>query len=274
MLAIADANTPIFNKRGDSTKSCMTHLFYAMSNGLKTAIRVIASSNIGDNMLITYQDFLKFNAIHVNFPYEAPVKADVMAELKHDFRDVLNDALNPKPMKTPHSMHINLKEKPKPLKVLAARRVPKRFEQPAEDIIQDLINKDILAQASDTTDWCSPGFFVPKTDGRVRLVTDLTHLNRYVKRPVHPFPSTRDILQSIPHDAVYFLNMDAVHGYFQLALSKESPNLTAVLLQQGKFKNLLAPMGLNASAHEWCCHSDQMVIGLPWAKKIMDDTII
>ena len=61
--------------------------------------------------------------------------------------------------------------------------------------------------------------------------------------------------------------MDAVHGYFQLALSEESSLLTRFLLQQGKFKYLRAPMGLNAS-------SDRMVTGLPWAKKIVDDTMI
>ena len=115
---------------------------------------------------------------------------------------------------------------------------------------------------------------MPKPDGRVRLVTDFTHLNRYVKRPVHPFQSARDILQAISPDAIYFLKMDAVHGYFQLALLEESSNLTTFLLQQGKFKYLRAPIGLKASSDKWCCHSDRMVIGLPWAKKIVDDTII
>ena len=33
-------------------------------------------------------------------------------------------------------------------------------------------------------------------------------------------------------------------------------------------------MGLNASSDEWCCHSDRLVTGLPWAKKIVDNTII
>ena len=33
-------------------------------------------------------------------------------------------------------------------------------------------------------------------------------------------------------------------------------------------------MGLNASSDKWCCHSDRIVMGLPWAKKIIDDTII
>ena len=133
------------------------------------------------------------------------------------------------------------------MKVLAARQVPKRFEQPTEDTIQDLTDNGVLARVSNTTDWCSPGFFVPKSDGRVRLVTDFTHLNRYVKGRFILSPPTRYILKSIPHDAVYFLKMDAVHGYFQLAYSKESSNPTTFLLQQGKFKYLRAPMGLNAS---------------------------
>ena len=57
---------------------------------------------------------------------------------------------------------------------------------------------------------------------RVRLYTDYRKLNKLVKRPVHPFPSTREILQAIPVTAKYFAKLDAVHGYFQLALDEES----------------------------------------------------
>ena len=33
-------------------------------------------------------------------------------------------------------------------------------------------------------------------------------------------------------------------------------------------------MGLIASSDKWCCHTDHIVLGLPWAKKIVDDRII
>ena len=33
-------------------------------------------------------------------------------------------------------------------------------------------------------------------------------------------------------------------------------------------------MGLNASPDEKCCHSDRLVVGLPWAMKTVNDTII
>ena len=106
--------------------------------------------------------------------------------------------------------------------------------------------------------------------------------NKFVKRPVHPFPSTKEILQAIPSkkEASIFAKLDAVHGYFQLALDQQSSYITTFLLPQGKFRYLRAPMGLNASSDEWCCHSDAIVqcrgAGCrgPWARKIVDDTII
>ena len=124
-------------------------------------------------------------------------------------------------------------------------------------------------------DRCSPAFFVPKGDKiRVRLVTDYTELNKHVSRPVHLFSHTNEILQAIPREAKFFAALDAVHGYFQLGLDQESSFITTFLLPQGKFRYLRAPMGLNASSDEWCCQSDIIIQGLPWARKIVDDTII
>ena len=65
-----------------------------------------------------------------------------------------------------------------------------------------------------------------------------------------------------------------MHGYFQLGLDEASSKLTTFLLPQGKFRYLRAPMGLNASSDEWCCQSDAIIRGLPWARKIVDDTLI
>ena len=84
-----------------------------------------------------------------------------------------------------------------------------------------MIDKNVIAKVDKPTKWVSPAFFVPKLDGiQMRLVTDYTKLNKFVLRPIHPFPSTRDILQSIPHGQKLFAKLDAVHGYFQLALDE------------------------------------------------------
>ena len=92
-------------------------------------------------------------------------------------------------------------------------------------------------------DRCSPAFFVPKADGKnVRMVTDFTQLNFHVERPVHPFPSVDDIVKAIPPTAKFFAKMDAVHGYFQLALDDDSSYLTTFLLPSGRYRYLRAAL--------------------------------
>ena len=145
-----------------------------------------------------------------------------------------------------------------------------------DSVVQDLIDKNVITKVEKPTKWVSPAFFVPKPDGLLmRLVTDYyTKFNKFVHRPFHPFPSTRDILQSIPLGQKFFAKLDAVHGYFQLALDKESSYPITFFLPQGRFLYLRAPIGLNPSSDEWCRHSDVAVEDLDWCMKIVDDIII
>ena len=66
-----------------------------------------------------------------------------MAKIKSD---ILSDDLNAMPIKTPSPMEISINDNAKPLKVLAARRVPKRYEEPAELTIQEVsLFKNLMA---------------------------------------------------------------------------------------------------------------------------------
>ena len=172
-------------------------------------------------------------------------------------------------------MKIYLKENATPYRVSAPRPIPLRFQEPANLEIDKYIKSGIIAPCDEPTEWCSPAFFVPKGDGkRVRLVTDYTKLNKFVIRPAHPFPSVADIVQSIPANSRCFAKLDATHGYFQIPLSKEASQLTTFLLPSGRYRYLRAPMGLSSSSDEWCRHSDRVVEGFPWCKKIVDDILI
>ena len=106
------------------------------------------------------------------------------------------------------------------------------------------------------------------------MVTDFTKINKFVIRPVHPFLSVEDIVQCIPAGTAFFAKMDAIHGYFQLALDEESSRLTTFLLPSGRYRYLRAPMGLSSSSYEWCRHSDAMLEGIPFARKIVDDILV
>ena len=146
--------------------------------------------------------------------------------------------------------------------------MPKHYKPESKKTIKELIERQVIAPVKEPTTWCSPAFFIPKADGkRVRLVTDFTALNKFVRRPTHPFPSTREIIEAIPPEAKLFCKLDAVHGYFQLALDEESSKLTTFLIQQGRFRYLRAPMGLNALSDAWYRQSDIIIAGLPYTMK-------
>ena len=160
-------------------------------------------------------------------------------------------------------LHIYLKESDeRPLRISTARQIPKHFQAAAERCIRDLLDKGVIEKVDYPTGWCSPAFFVPKANN-----IDFTHINKRVVRPVHPFPSSADIMQAIPPDAFIFAKLDAVHGYFLLELDDESADLTTFLLPSGLFRYKRAPMGLSASSDEWCQKSDYVVNGLPFCKK-------
>lgn len=65
-------------------------------SSFEARIKVVALSNIGYNMLIAYQDFLKFNFIIVIFMFQVltyTVSADTLEIIKHIFSDILNERL-------------------------------------------------------------------------------------------------------------------------------------------------------------------------------------
>ena len=90
---------------------------------------------------------------------------------------------------------------------------------------------------------------------------------------MHPFPSTKGILQSMSSSAKCFASFDAVYGYFQVPLDEES-FLTTFLLPSGRYRYLSLPMGMSSSSDDWCRISDSVIKGFPWAKKIVDNILI
>ena len=173
-------------------------------------------------------------------------------------------------------MHIFLRDDVdvRPCRILTSRQVPVHMKVEADKLIKELLISGVIVKVDGPTDWISPGHFVPKPDGRVRLVTDYTRLNLMVKRPVHPFPSSIDLMKRVDPASKFFCKLDAVHGYFQIPLDEESSYLTTFLLPSGKYRYTCAPMGLCSSSDEFCCRTDEPFVGLPWLMKIVDDMLI
>ena len=135
-----------------------------------------------------------------------------------------------------------------PKKVENCRKLPIHWEDEADKLVKQLLKDDIISEVHEaTSDWVSPAFFVQKPNGKLRLVTDFTQLNKYVKRPIHPFPSAAEIVQRIPKGAKYFAKLDAIQGYHQVPLADDCRHLTTFLLPRGKFQYKRGPMGLKST---------------------------
>jgi hypothetical protein len=150
------------------------------------------------------------------------------------YSTVFSDTINEKPIAgTPMKIHLRDDIRITPLKCYVARATPVHQQAAATKLEQELEAAGIIQKVDKPTAWTSPGFFVPKPNGGVRLVTDYAGprgLNSQILRPTHPFPAAHDIVQAIPPTARYFATADCVHGYFQLAINKESRDLTTFML--------------------------------------------
>ena len=248
-------------------------------------VSVLISPEVVDEILLSWHDQIALGILPPNFPSLpekiASVDLDAFTILKEKlaaaFPDVLCDQLDPNSSMVGPPMKIHLKDNMpiKPTRLLQARKIPLHIQAASDRCLAALIKAGVLAKVDEPTPWVSAGHFVPKPNGEARLVVDMVNLNKYVKRPVHPFPTGMDIIHNLDPKSRVFAKLDAVSGYHQIKLDKESSLLTTFLLPQGRYSFLRAPMGLNASGDEWCARSDQAFQSLPkWFKKLVDDILV
>ena len=228
------------------------------------------------NLVVAWHDLQFINVLSPNFPacVSATMSESVKVEIVDEFPEVFRDTLTEEPMRVPE-MRIELRGNAVPDCITTPLQVPLRYQDSVSKMLEDLVASKIIAQETRPAEWCLPAFFVPKPDKvKVRLVMDYTKLNKYVKRPIYPFPSAHDIVQSIPAGSKFSAKLDAIHGYFQLALESESSLLTTFLLPAGRYRFFRAPMGLSSSSDQWCRQSDRAIEGMPFARKIVEDILV
>ena len=245
-------------------------------DGLKHTTFALIARGMDFTCLIAWHDLQPLDIISNTFPARISASAshDLASSIVNDFPSVFVEKLSKSPMNVP-DMKIHLTDPYVPYRVSTARQVPLRFQTMAEQIVKDLIKAQVIEPESEPMEWCAPAFYVPKGDGlRVMLVTNYRKLNRYVRRPVHPFPSVREIVQAVPVGTKYFAKVDALHGYFQLAMDEPSSKITTFLLPSGRYRYLKALMGLSSSSDKWCRYSDKATKGMPFSKKILDDILV
>ena len=75
---------------------------------------------------------------------------------------------------------------------------------------------------------------VLKTNDKVRICVDYTHLNRTVKRERNILPTVNHVLAQISGASV-FSKLDANCGFYQIKLTEESKPLTTFITPSGRY---------------------------------------
>ena len=143
------------------------------------------------------------------------------AKLLQEFADVFNTE---GPLKTMvgEPMKIELYADAIPFSVPGHRPIPFAQREQVREMLEDMVSKNIIASVTEPTDWTHPLVVAAKPNGKLYKCFDLTKLNQFVQRPLHPFVLTRDAIASITCHARYFNKFAAVHVYWQIPLDEKT----------------------------------------------------
>lgn len=139
--------------------------------------------------------------------------------------------------------------------------------------LDNMVKNRVIAEVEEATDWCAPMVVVPKPAGGVRICVDLTHLNRSVKREIHPIPKIEHTLGKLA-GAKVFSKLDANAGFWQVPLDPESQHLTTFLSPFGRFKFLKLPFGISSAPEHFQRKMNIILQGLEGVEIHMDDIIV
>ena len=204
----------------------------------------------------------------------APEIQDIEAKLKDMYKDVF-DQNTFLPIMDGEPMKIHLKDNAKPYNQISARAVPYAQREAVKKELDKMVELGVAEPMGDEpSTWCHPLVVVSKKEkGALRVTVDLTKLNDQVQRVVYPTLTPKDAVTAIPPGMKYFTTLDATKGYWQVALEKESQDLTTFITPWGRYRHLRAPMGFISTGDEYCRRGDLALQGIQNVKKVVDDIL-
>ena len=152
------------------------------------------------------------------------------------------------------------------------RRVPFHIRKKIESKIDELLQLDIIEQASEATLWVSPLLAVPKGDD-LRVVVNIRKPKTAIKRTHHPIPTIDETFEKF-NQCKLFSKIDLLHGYHQIELNPESRLTTTFSSHKGLFRYKRLVQGANAAFEEYQHQIGQPLLNEKHIANISDDILI
>ena len=107
------------------------------------------------------------------------------------------------------------------------RRVPHAMQEPLKKKLDKLVAEGILHKVdiSEPIEWLNSFVCIKKSNGKIRLCLDPTHLNRWIIRPRHSSKLVDDVLHNL-NGAKFFTVVDSTSSFYNHKLDEKSSKLT------------------------------------------------
>lgn len=197
-----------------------------------------------------------------------------MGDLVKSFEDVFDKGEFLKPMEGP-PMVIKLADDAQATHISRPRPIPFAWLEKVKNKLDDMQSRGVLARVETPTEWCHGLTMVP----RGGLRRPLTMCGFEASEQICMSASSSSRLPKggfglhLP-GSQYFSTFDASMSYFQIALADKSQELTTFATPWGRYKHLLATMGLSCAGDVYNQRCDNASDGLSGLVKVVDDCLI
>ena len=132
-----------------------------------------------------------------------------------------------------------------PYSIYVPRPVPLRMQEEVKKELKRMQDLGIIEESEGPSEWCSLMVVATKSNGKIRICSDLTKLNKSVQREVYPMATVENSLSQIR--GKYFSKIDANSGFCQIPLEKSSWEYTHFLTRWGRFHYRKLLFGLTSA---------------------------
>ncbi|XP_055910452.1 uncharacterized protein K02A2.6-like [Eupeodes corollae] len=213
--------------------------FYVVANGTRDLLGRITATSLG---------ILRIN-IGINQVKEKgfPKFKDVLVEIPID------DSV--KPISQPY------------------RRIPIPLEDKVDAKIKDLLNKDIIEEVLEPSNWVSPIVPVLKDNGDVRICVDMRRANTAIKRENHPLPTMNELLPKVC-DAKVFSKLDIKDAFHQIELHPNSRHITTFITSKGLFRYKRMMFGITCAPEIFQKLLERILLKCDGVMNFIDDILV
>ena len=209
----------------------------------------------------------RVNSIHAVPPSPDQLLAHPILE---EFKDLFSGL-----GKLPVEHHIRLKTGANYVDptVSAAGHLAFKVEDKVFAMIDEMVEREVLAWVTEPTEYVSRMVVVGKPNGDIRICMDPSQLNKAILRPHFAVPTATELFSKL-NKARWFCNLDAASGFFQIPLDTESSFLCTRATPRGRVRFLRMPFGLVEAPEVYLQVMSELFGHLPGCHIYFDDFLI